>query len=217
MKKYELLESDNGLYRIRALKDFSDVKAGDLGGFVESERNLCPYSDCWIYDNAKVYGDAEVCDWSKVYDNARVCENARVYGGARVFDHAAVFGDGRVFGDAHVFGSAQVFGNASVSGDERVLGNSTVLGRIEKKTVESSSIYDLEQHIMDVWRVVDDIKLTTAHFIDEEKWEEMSPQLADALTNKYGAVEELYDLKFEALWTIFEKLCGELSALKRAK
>jgi carbonic anhydrase/acetyltransferase-like protein (isoleucine patch superfamily) len=207
MKKYELLgvkTLGRGLYRIRALKDFSDVKAGDLGGFVESELNLSQEDNCWVYDSALV------------------TENAYVFGNARIFDHAAIFGDARVCRDAHVFGSAQVFGNAMVSGDERVFGNSTVhgqavLGPIEKKNVESSAICDLEQHIMDVWRVVDDIKLTTAHFIDEEKWEGMSPQLADALTNKYGAVEELYELKFEALWTIFEKLCGELSALKRAQ
>jgi carbonic anhydrase/acetyltransferase-like protein (isoleucine patch superfamily) len=207
MKKYELLgvkTLGRGLYRIRALKDFSDVKAGDLGGFVESKRNLSQEDNCWVYDSALV------------------TENAYVFGNARIFDHAAVFGDARVCRDAHVFGSAQVFGNAMVSGDERVFGNSTVhgqavLGPIEKKNVESSAIYDLEQHIMDVWRVVDDIKLTTAHFIDEEKWDGMSPQLADALTNKYGAVEELYELKFVALWTIFEKLCGELSALKRAQ
>lgn len=28
------------LYRIRALKDFGNVKAGDLGGFVEHKNNL---------------------------------------------------------------------------------------------------------------------------------------------------------------------------------
>jgi hypothetical protein len=40
-KKYELTtEKKNGLYRIRALKSFGDVKEGDLGGFIESEKNL---------------------------------------------------------------------------------------------------------------------------------------------------------------------------------
>lgn len=32
------------LYRIEALKDFSDVKAG---GFVQSENNLSQYGNCW--------------------------------------------------------------------------------------------------------------------------------------------------------------------------
>ncbi|EJF81205.1 hypothetical protein MCQ_00483, partial [Candidatus Bartonella washoeensis Sb944nv] len=42
MKKYEFTDETievNGrtLYRIRALKDFWQVKAGDLGGFIEHE------------------------------------------------------------------------------------------------------------------------------------------------------------------------------------
>ena len=45
MKKYQLTSETitvNGhtLYRIQALKDFEDIKAGDLGGFIESENNL---------------------------------------------------------------------------------------------------------------------------------------------------------------------------------
>jgi hypothetical protein len=39
------------LYRIQALKDFGYVKAGDFGGWVESESNLSQEGDCWIYDN----------------------------------------------------------------------------------------------------------------------------------------------------------------------
>ena len=41
-QKYELLTTDsittdgeNTLYRIKALKSFSDVKEGDLGGYIE--------------------------------------------------------------------------------------------------------------------------------------------------------------------------------------
>ena len=42
------------LYRIKALKDFGNVKKGDLGGYVEREENLSHSGDCWIYDKAKV-------------------------------------------------------------------------------------------------------------------------------------------------------------------
>ena len=78
-KKYELLLEDKieykrkTLYRIRALRDFSNVKAGDIGGYIESEKNLSHNGNCWIYDNAWVFGDA------KVYDNARVYGSAKVY------------------------------------------------------------------------------------------------------------------------------------------
>ncbi|WP_245410093.1 hypothetical protein [Bartonella tribocorum] len=58
-KKYEFtdetIEFDGylTLYRIRALKDFRDIKAGDLGGFVEYENNLSHENDCWIYNDAR--------------------------------------------------------------------------------------------------------------------------------------------------------------------
>ena len=61
MKKYELVKDqiitfDNRtLYRIRALKDFSNVKKGDLGGYIESESNLSQEDNCWVYGNAWVY------------------------------------------------------------------------------------------------------------------------------------------------------------------
>ena len=67
------------LYRIEALVDFSIVKAGEKGGFVEKEGNLSQVSgDAWVYGNAQVYGNA------RVYGNAQVSGNARVYGDARV-------------------------------------------------------------------------------------------------------------------------------------
>lgn len=77
-KKYELVPETvtklygRSMYRIRALKDFSDVKKGDLGGYVESEENLSQEGNCWIYDNSivglggKVTGNAIVKDVSVV-------------------------------------------------------------------------------------------------------------------------------------------------------
>ena len=58
--KYELTNETkavNGktLFRIRALEDFSNVKAGDLGGWIESESNLSQEGTCWVYGKAQVY------------------------------------------------------------------------------------------------------------------------------------------------------------------
>ena len=77
-KKYELTDETmewegHTLHRIKALRYFNDVKAGDLGGWVESEDNLSQYEKCWFYDNAIVCGNARVCD------NAIVCNNAKIY------------------------------------------------------------------------------------------------------------------------------------------
>ena len=72
------------LYRIEALKDFSDVKKGDKGGFVQSEDNLSHERNCWIYDDAKVYGRA------RIYGNAIVGGNAEVFGNARIYDNSLI-------------------------------------------------------------------------------------------------------------------------------
>lgn len=51
--KYKLTEKSKmlwgqTLYRIQALKDFGDVKAGDLGGWVEGLYNLSQNGKSWI-------------------------------------------------------------------------------------------------------------------------------------------------------------------------
>ena len=39
--KYELTNNkQNGLTQIRALKDFGEVRNGDLGGWIENENNM---------------------------------------------------------------------------------------------------------------------------------------------------------------------------------
>lgn len=99
--KYKLTDEkikyyNRTLYRIQALKDFGDVKAGDLGGYVESEKNLSQYDNCWVADEAWVYGKA------KVFNNARVFGNAHIYNNARVFGNALVFGNAQIYNNAQV-------------------------------------------------------------------------------------------------------------------
>ena len=86
MKKFKLTSefivdiSGVKLFRIKALIEFGNVKAGDLGGYIEKEENLSHMGNAWVSGNAQVSGDAHV------------------------------FGDARVSGDkdyayAHGFGS----------------------------------------------------------------------------------------------------------------
>ena len=91
------------LYQIEALKDFGNIKKGDLGGWIEREDNLSQDDNCWVSGNAWVSGDA------RVYENAQVFENAWV------LDNARVSGDAEVSGNARVSGDAQVSGNARLS------------------------------------------------------------------------------------------------------
>ena len=124
-KKYELSNITieiNGvtLHRIKALKDFSDVKSGYLGGWVEKEDNLSQIGNAWVYDDAKVYGNAKVFGNAKVYGNAKVFGNAEVYGNALVCDNARVYGNSEVYGDAKVYGYAWVYDKSSVHGNARI-------------------------------------------------------------------------------------------------
>lgn len=48
------------LFRIKALMTFGDVKAGELGGYLEKEENLDHDGDAWVSGDAWVYGDAWV-------------------------------------------------------------------------------------------------------------------------------------------------------------
>ena len=48
------------LFRIKALIEFGNVKAGDLGGYIEKEENLSHMGNAWVSGNAQVSGDARV-------------------------------------------------------------------------------------------------------------------------------------------------------------
>ena len=106
MEKKYILTDDvidfNGytLHRIKAVRDFDCVKAGDLGGFIESEKNLDHDGDAWVTDSARVTGDAWVTDSARVTGDAVVTDSALVTGDARVTSAAWVTGDAVVSGDA---------------------------------------------------------------------------------------------------------------------
>lgn len=129
VRKYELVKEntltikdirDITLFRIRALIDFGDVKAGDLGGYVQSEDNLSQDGNAWIYNNARVYDDA------RVFGNARVYNNVRVYDSARVYDNARIYNDSQVSDNACVYGNAMIIDNASIYEDAHISCNALV-------------------------------------------------------------------------------------------
>lgn len=78
-----------------------------------------------------------------------------------------------------------------------------------------SKIFDLEQEILQCWRVTDDIDLTTSWFVEDPKWEGMDPALTDALMNKYFGIKELYELRFDKLFKTFEEVCTEYHRMRR--
>lgn len=103
MKKYELTGETKEiggvtLHRIRALIDIPehDVKAGDLGGWVEAETNLSQNGAAWVTGKAWVTGAACVTGSACVMDSARVTGAAWVTGAARVTGNAWVSGNARI-------------------------------------------------------------------------------------------------------------------------
>lgn len=133
-KKFELTNESKEylgvtLYRIKALKDFGDVKAGDLGGFVEKEDNLSQKGDCWIYDNAMVFNDAKVYNNAKIYNDAKVYDNAQIFTNAQIYNNAIAYGNASIYGYAKVFEKAGVCGDASVSNNAMVYGSARITNR----------------------------------------------------------------------------------------
>ncbi|WP_249961123.1 polymer-forming cytoskeletal protein [Histophilus somni] len=159
-KKYELVREDTvqvkgiTLYRIKALIDFYKVRAGDLGGYIQDERNLSHDGNAWVADNAMVYDNARVLgnakiqgnavvynnafvydnaivrDDTQVRDNAEVCEDAIISEEAWITENAKVRGTSRVRGDGYVFGNAMLVGDVVVYGNAKIRGNVWLRGTI---------------------------------------------------------------------------------------
>ena len=120
MKKYELTSNmkeiaGHKLFQIKALKDFSDVKAGDLGGYIEKEENLSHDGNAWVYDKACVFENA------RIYDDAWICGDAKVFGNARIYGDAWVYDNAQVYANAEVHGNANINGNAGICVNAQVL------------------------------------------------------------------------------------------------
>lgn len=133
-KKYELTDEilEVGgyvLHRIKALRDFGNVKKGDIGGWIECEDNLSHGGDCWIYDDAVAYNNAKVCDNAVVYNNAVVCDNAMVFGNAKVYNHSRVYGNSRVYGYARIYDYAEVSICAEIYGHAAAFDSAIVCNR----------------------------------------------------------------------------------------
>lgn len=113
------------LYRIKALKDFGDVKKGDLGGFIKNESCLDHQGLCWVYDNAKVLSDGRVVGDAKVTHDAVVFKGKIFSNG--IVSHSAIILDGSVGKDSKVLDNAQISGDAIID-ESKVLKNGKVHG-----------------------------------------------------------------------------------------
>ncbi|WP_208434689.1 hypothetical protein [Bartonella taylorii] len=131
-KKYEFIDDweyidGHFLTRIRALRDFGDVKAGDLGGYIENESNLSHEGNCWVYNKARVFQNARVFGNAKVKSFfVDVYGNAQIYDNAQVTDHAHISDNAVICDDAHVGGNAKISGSAYICDEARVFDDAVI-------------------------------------------------------------------------------------------
>lgn len=100
---WKFSKKDCKLHRIRALKDFGTVKAGDLGGWIETEDNLSHSGDCWVADEVKVY--------LKAY----IAQNACILGNANILGDVSIGGDVCIKGSLYLSGDVKIFGKVEIS------------------------------------------------------------------------------------------------------
>ncbi|MCH5243763.1 MAG: hypothetical protein J1F29_02585 [Lentimicrobiaceae bacterium] len=127
--KYEILHKESKtldlgshwhkVYRIRALRDFTtydtgSVKAGDLGGWVESYDNLDQNGNCWLFDDAAVCRAAAVREDAVMRGNAAAFDRADISGRACVYDKVYIYNFARIEGHAQVKGISHIHGSACI-------------------------------------------------------------------------------------------------------
>lgn len=118
--KYELVKVAEH-FRIRALKDFAGIKAGEYGGLVSGPDNLSQHGNCWIGYGASVIGQASV------HDDAIVTGSAFVYDSAVLADHAIITDGGVLKGKARALGNATIMNSAYVEHDALITGNAALM------------------------------------------------------------------------------------------
>lgn len=132
VQKYEILDETLNhegriLHRIRRIKD------GEIGGWIEKEKNLSHDGKCWISKNAKVYDDARVLQNSTVTGDAEVFGSARLLNSAKVTDFAKVKGSAVISGKAVILGEASIYSRARVLEDAKVGGQAIIRGNAQIK------------------------------------------------------------------------------------
>ena len=115
--KYKITDIANPylpfLHRIKALRQIGeDVKAGSLGGYVESEDNLsyADGDDAWIYDCAIACNEACVTEGAQLRDFSVACDSAYV-------SHFAVLREQARAEDSSLIRYSTMGGNARISGN----------------------------------------------------------------------------------------------------
>lgn len=133
-KKYELIPAtfegrkygdDSHAFRVKALKDFSNVKVGDLGGFVTDENTLSHEGDCWIYPESYVGRGCRVQDDAVVSDGAFVIGNVSVKGSSIIRGDVCITGNDVTIVDSNIM-SLDALNPVNITGNHLYIMESTI-------------------------------------------------------------------------------------------
>ncbi|WMY72317.1 YdcK family protein [Buttiauxella selenatireducens] len=118
------------LWQVMALCDFGDVKAGQLGGWIENEDNLSQHGHCWIYSSeCVVYGGSSVADDAQIHGSSTLCHQAHVSGKSFV-EQSLISGECHIFDAARILNGSQIIAVRGLTADEdqllKIYGNATV-------------------------------------------------------------------------------------------
>lgn len=76
-------------------------------------------------------------------------------------------------------------------------------------------IFDLEQAILGCWHVTDDIELLYERIGDSTDFQGMNPKHVDDIMNILLGLREVYDMRFNKCWSIFEETTKEYHKLHK--
>lgn len=142
-KKYEFT-GETKRYQKVTLRRIRRLADGQIGGWIEDERNLSHSGNAWVGDEAMVFNTARVYDCARVKDyvialdsvqifNTAVVDgrvtlwnNVKVYGSATIHHDAVIRGNAQVYGRADVDGAAHIFGDAAIYDSAQVYGKAYV-------------------------------------------------------------------------------------------
>ena len=136
------------LHRIRGLRDIgSEIKAGDLGGFVECEGNLSfeAEDDAWIFNDAIAAGEGHVDKGSVLRERAIVCgcayasHGTEMSGDSRAEDDAYIRG-ARLSRCARVSGSGMVLQSPTTKAAPILTGSCSVYGKVMGDVMLAGSV-----------------------------------------------------------------------------
>ena len=111
----------------------------NLGGYIETEKNLSQSGRCMILDNAIVYQRARIKNNARILDNAIIYGCANISDNAIIKDQATVLGCTKVCGDAKIYGNAKIYGKCTISDTASIYENAAIGGYTQIK--DSASIY----------------------------------------------------------------------------